>query len=139
VPEVGRRVVRFGGRDDTVLVVVLDCADLDRAAEFWCGALGYVGPPAGTPGPYRQLLPANGDGLELLLQQVPEAKDGKNRVHLDLRVPDVGAELARLLALGARHTTGTPVEEDGWTWYVLADPDGNEFCVLQPPWLTGGS
>jgi predicted enzyme related to lactoylglutathione lyase len=132
-------VVRFGGRDDTVLVVVLDCADLDRAAEFWCGALGYVGPPAGTPGPYRQLLPANGDGLELLLQQVPEAKDGKNRVHLDLRVPDVEAELARLLALGARRTTGAPVEEDGWTWYVLADPDGNEFCVLQPPWLTGGS
>ena len=132
-------MVRFGGRDDTVLVVVLDCADLDRAAEFWCGALGYAGPPAGTPGPYRQLLPANGDGLELLLQQVPEAKDGKNRVHLDLRVPDVEAELARLLALGARHTTGAPVEEDGWTWYVLADPDGNEFCVLQPPWLTGGS
>jgi catechol 2,3-dioxygenase-like lactoylglutathione lyase family enzyme len=131
-----RRPVRFGGRADTVLVVVLDCADLDRSAEFWCGALGYVGPPPGTPGPYRQLLPADGDGLELLLQQVAEAKAGKNRVHLDLRVPDLDAELARLLALGARHTTGTLVEKDGWTWYVLVDPDGNEFCVLRPPWLT---
>lgn len=120
-------------RDDTALVVVVDCADLDRSAAFWCGALGYVGPPAGTPGPYRQLVPAGGDGLELLLQQVPEAKDGKNRVHLDLRVPDLETELARLLALGARHTTGDPVEEDGWTWYVLTDPDGNEFCLLRPP------
>ena len=125
--------MRFGGRPDTVLAAVLDCADLDRSAEFWCGALGYVGPPPGTPGPYRQLLPADGDGLELLLQQVAEAKAGKNRVHLDLRVPDLDAELARLLTLGARHTTGTLVEEDGWTWYVLADPDGNEFCVLRPP------
>src|SRR5690242_19248780 len=60
-----RRPVRFGGRDDTALVVVLDCTDLDRSAAFWCGALGYVGPPAGTPGPYRQLVPAGGDGLEL--------------------------------------------------------------------------
>ena len=127
------RPVRFGGRADTVLALVLDCADLDRSAAFWCAALGYAGPPAGTPGPYRSLFPADGDGLELLLQQVAEAKAGKNRVHLDLRVPDLAAEVARLLAAGARHTTGEPVEEDGWPWFVLADPDGNEFCVLQPP------
>jgi catechol 2,3-dioxygenase-like lactoylglutathione lyase family enzyme len=133
-----RRPVRYGGRDDTALVVVLDCVDLDRSAGFWCGALAYVGPPAGTPGPYRQLVPADGDGLELLLQQVPEPKDGKNRVHLDLRVPDLEHEVALLLALGARHTTGTAVEEDDWTWFVLADPDGNEFCVLRPPRQGGG-
>src|SRR4051794_24155201 len=104
-----RRPARFGGRADTVLVIVLDCADLDRSAAFWSGALGYAGPPAGTPGPYRQLLPADGDGPELLLQQVPEPKTGKNRLHLDLRVPDLEDEVARLIALGARHTTGTPV------------------------------
>ena len=127
------RPARIGGREDTVLAVVLDCADLDRAAAFWCAALGYAGPPAGTPGPYRRLLPADGDGVELLLQQVPDLKTGKNRVHLDLRVPDLEAEVARLLALGARHTTGEPVEEDGWVWYVLADPDDNELCVLHPP------
>jgi catechol 2,3-dioxygenase-like lactoylglutathione lyase family enzyme len=128
-----RRPVRYGGRGDTALVVVLDCADLDRSAAFWCGALGYVGPPPGTPGPYRQLVPAGGDGLELLLQQVPEVKNGKNRVHLDLRTPDLEDEVQRLLGFGARHTTGAPVREDGWTWYVLADPDGNELCVLSPP------
>ncbi len=128
---------RFGGRHDTVLALVLDCADLDRSAAFWCGALGYVGPPAGTPGPYRSLYPADGAGIELLLQQVPEEKAGKNRVHLDLRVPDLDGEVARLVALGARHTTGSPVREHGWTWYVLADPDGNEFCVLRPPAAPG--
>jgi predicted enzyme related to lactoylglutathione lyase len=64
---------------------------------------------------------------------VAEPKVTKNRVHLDLRVPDLDAELARLVALGAQHTTGKPVKEDGWIWYVLADPDGNEFCVLRPP------
>ena len=84
-------------------------------------------------GRYQSLLPADGKGAEVLLQRVPEAKHGKNRVHLDLRVPDLETELARLLALGARHTTGDPVEEHGWTWYVLTDPDGNEFCLLRPP------
>ncbi len=127
-----RKPTRYGGRDDTVLVVVLDCAELDRSAEFWCGVLGYTSAPP-SPGRYRRLLPANGDGIEVLLQRVPEAKATKNRLHLDLRVPDLEDELARLLALGARHAAAEPVEEDGWKWYILQDPDGNEFCVLQPP------
>ncbi|TDE49039.1 VOC family protein [Nonomuraea mesophila] len=123
---------RFGGRDDVVLVVVVDCADLSRAAAFWCGALGYTAEPA-SPGRYRRLLPPGGNGVELLLQRVPEPKTGKNRVHLDLRVPDLDAEVARLVALGGRRVTGEPVEEEGWSWHVLTDPDGNEFCVLRPP------
>jgi predicted enzyme related to lactoylglutathione lyase len=123
---------RFGGRDDVALVMVLDCADLDRSASFWCGVLGYRAEPA-APGPYRQLRPAGGDGIELLLQRVPESKTGKNRMHLDLRVPDLDAEVARVTALGASRITEDPVEEAGWSWHVLADPDGNEFCVLQPP------
>lgn len=123
---------RFGGRDDVVLAVVLDCADLARSAAFWCGVLGYVAEPL-SAGPYRRLLPADGNGVELLLQRVPEPKAAKNRMHLDLRVPDLDAELARLVALGAERRTENPVEEDGWSWHVLADPDGNEFCVLRPP------
>ena len=114
------------------MAVVLDCADLDRSAAFWCAALGYVGEPDST-GRYRRLLPADGDGVELLLQRVPESKVTKNRMHLDLRVPDLDEEVARLVALGAEHTTGSRIEEDGWIWYVLVDPDGNEFCVLRPP------
>ncbi|MEV0901724.1 VOC family protein [Actinoplanes sp. NPDC049802] len=123
----------FGGRPDVELALVLDCADLDRAAAFWGGVLGCPAPPAGTHGTYRQLRPADDNGLELLLQRVPEAHTVKNRLHLDLRVPDLDAEVKRVTALGARRITEEPVEEDGWTWHVLADPDGNEFCVLQPP------
>ncbi|WP_433795510.1 VOC family protein [Actinoplanes sp. CA-252034] len=123
---------RFGGRGDVTLVVVLDCADLDRSAAFWAAVLGYRAGPVGS-GPYRQLLPADGNGIELLLQRVPEPKTTKNRLHLDLRVPDLDAELARLEALGVRRVTAEPIHEAGWTWHILADPDGNEFCVLQPP------
>jgi predicted enzyme related to lactoylglutathione lyase len=123
---------RFGGRDDVVLAVVVDCADLDRSAAFWCGVLGYRAEPR-SPGRYRRLLPADGNGVELLLQRVPEPKGTKNRMHLDLRVPDLTAEVARVVALGARRISDRPIEEHGWAWHVLADPDDNEFCVLQPP------
>jgi hypothetical protein len=129
-----REPVRYGGREDTALAVVLDCADLDRAAEFWCAALGYVAlPKEPGSGPYRVLLPADGDGIELLLQQVPERKVTKNRMHLDLRVLDLDAEVSRLLALGARYATDESLQNNGWVWRVLLDPDDNEFCVLRPP------
>jgi predicted enzyme related to lactoylglutathione lyase len=113
------------------LVVVIDCADTRRAAEFWTAVLGYVcrGESAGS---YLSLIPADGVGIEVLLQRVPDAKAGKNRMHLDLRTADMEAEVARVLALGARQITERPVVEDGLRWQVLADPDGNEFCVLQP-------
>src|SRR6266508_6482638 len=128
-----RRPARYGGRGDTALAVVLDCADLDRAGEFWCAALGYVALTKGPgSGPYRVLLPADGDGIELLLQQVPEPKTTKNRMHLDLRVLDLDAEASRLLALGASQVTEEPLRNNGWVWHVLQDPDGNEFCVLRP-------
>ena len=78
-------------------------------------------------------MPARGAGIEILLQQVDEAKHGKNRLHLDLRTGDLDAEVTRILRLGASRLTGQPVTEDGWRWHILADPDGNEFCVLQPP------
>jgi predicted enzyme related to lactoylglutathione lyase len=61
---------------------------------------------------------------------VPEAKAGKNRLHLDLVPDDHDAEVARILALGARRTDVG--QGPGATWTVLADPEGNEFCVLQP-------
>lgn len=127
-----RQPTRFGGREDTELVIVLDCADLDRATAFWCAALGYV--TRAVPGPYYSLKPADGVGIELVLQRVPETHTVKSRVHLDLRVrDDLDGEVARLLTLGATRVTDTPVEEDGWMWHVLRDPDGNELCVLRPP------
>jgi predicted enzyme related to lactoylglutathione lyase len=69
----------------------------------------------------------------VLLQQVPGGKRQKNRLHLDLRTADLDTEVRRVLGLGATLITGQAVMEDGWRWHILADPDGNEFCVLQPP------
>jgi predicted enzyme related to lactoylglutathione lyase len=114
------------------LVVVVDCADLERAARFWAAVLGYAD-AGGDSGAYRSVVPVDGFGVEVLLQRTDDVKLGKNRVHLDLRTRDLAAEVDRVLALGATRQTAEPVAEHGWTWHILADPDGNEFCVLQPP------
>jgi predicted enzyme related to lactoylglutathione lyase len=114
------------------LVIVIDCAQLDRSAEFWTAVLGYVRDGVAT-GRYQTLLPAQGQGAEILLQRVPEEKQGKNRVHLDLRTRELEPEVRRVISLGAKAVTDQPVTEYGWRWHILADPDGNEFCVLQPP------
>ena len=114
------------------LVIVIDCSDLERSARFWSAVLEFTACRANS-GPYHSLLPADGNGIEVLLQQVSEEKEQKNRLHLDLRTADMDAEVSRILALGATLLTGQAVAEDGCRWHVLADPDGNEFCVLQPP------
>jgi predicted enzyme related to lactoylglutathione lyase len=126
-----RRPTTYPGGE---LVMVLDCADLERTAAFWGAALGYWWKPLeDADGQYLWLIPGSGDGIELLLQRVPERKTVKNRMHLDLRVRDLGREIDRLCSLGARRLTTEPVRESGWVWHVLADPDGNELCVLEPP------
>ena len=113
-------------------VIVIDCSDLERSARFWASVLGFTASRA-TTGPYRSLIPAGGQGIEVLLQRVPDDKRQKNRLHLDLRTADMDTEVSRILALGATLLTEQAVVEDGSRWHVLADPDGNEFCVLQPP------
>lgn len=114
------------------LVVVIDCSNLERSARFWAAALGYTAGLA-TTGPYSSLTPVSGAGIDLLLQRVPDVKRQKNRLHLDLRTPDLAAEVDRVLGLGATLLTSEAIVENGWRWHVLADPDGNEFCVVQPP------
>lgn len=113
------------------IAVVLDCTDLERVAEFWTRALGYRA--AEPHEPYLSLEPYTGDGPVLLLQRVPEPKIVKNRLHLDLRVEDLDAEVERVTRLGARRLTTVPFRENGWRWHVLADPEDNEFCILRPP------
>lgn len=118
--------------DHGTFLIVLDCDDLERAAHFWCEALGYE-QPYPQSGPYLQLIAPKRGGVELLLQQTDDPKTSKNRLHLDLRTPDLEAEVQRLTAVGAQVITEQPLIEHDWRWHVLADPDGNEFCVLQPP------
>jgi predicted enzyme related to lactoylglutathione lyase len=114
-------------------VLAIDAHDPRRVADFWCAVLGWtvleegadgvsIGPPRATP--------AAGN-LTIDVVPVPEPKTVKNRLHLDLRADGTTRddELARLLALGARRVDvgqGPDV-----SWVVLADPEGNEFCLLQ--------
>lgn len=129
-----RRPATYTGGAGGHLVLVLDCGDLERSAAFWGAALGYRWKPKESPDDrYLWLLPESGEGIELLLQRVPESKTVKNRMHLDLRVRELKGEVERLCSLGARRLTREPVRGSGWIWHILADPDGNEFCVLEPP------
>jgi predicted enzyme related to lactoylglutathione lyase len=109
------------------LAFVLDCADPEALAPFWAGALDYR--TLGTAGAYVLLVPESRPGPHLLLQRVPEAKAGKNRMHLDLHTPDIEAEASRLVELGARRVSPAPLEEHGSHWILMTDPEGNEFCV----------
>lgn len=130
-----------------------------RLAQFWSDALGYeFTPPAdtdttwhahyrvrleGAPGFTDRLFDPTGAGPALWFQQVPEAKSGKNRLHIDLyptgrddslpmsrRIEIVDATVDRLVALGAapaRRTGGAA--DDNFYYVVMTDPEGNEFCV----------
>ncbi len=110
----------------------MDCSDLERSAAFWCEALDYRrdGPAVGQ---YQGLLPSAGHGIELLLQRVDDRKPAKNRLHLDLRTRSLEPDVERIRAAGGRLLTDEPLVEFGFRWQVLADPDGNELCVVEPP------
>src|SRR5690242_13022543 len=108
------------------LLYVLDCADPETLADFWAAALGFR--RGRFHPPYLRLSDPTERWPNLLLQQVPEPKPGKNRMHLDIQIPEVGPEVARLCDLGARVLS--PAHDDmGYVTAVLADPEGNEFCV----------
>ena len=111
-----------------VEAVDFDCDDPGRVARFWAAALGREA-RADEGEPDVWYLEAGDSGPELIFCKVPEAKAVKNRVHLDLRPEDQAAEVERLLGLGARHVDIGQTGEE--TWVVLADVEGNEFCVLR--------
>ena len=112
----------------TVENVTFDCADPRRLAEFWSKATGY--PIEQQSGRMVTLSPGKGGRPNLLFFKVLEPRTVKNRVHLDLGVSDIEAEAARLIELGA--TRGESHREDGFVWAVMADPEGNEFCIGHP-------
>ncbi len=109
------------------LGLVLDCDDPDKLAEFWSAAIGYT--ILGGAGNYVLLVDADGKQPKLLLQRVDEPKSGKNRMHFDIETPIVDELVARLEALGARPIVDVAIEEHGNRWVVMADSEGNEFCV----------
>jgi catechol 2,3-dioxygenase-like lactoylglutathione lyase family enzyme len=122
--------------DIRIQCLSVDCTEPRKIAAFWAQALGWrlaadqddddndevcIEPPEGSP--------EDGVAPDILFLRVPEDKVVKNRLHLDLRPKDQAAEVARLEALGARQVDVGQGPES--TWVVLADPDGNEFCVLR--------
>ena len=109
------------------LGLVLDCADPDRLAEFWSQPSATR--PSGGAGNYVLLVDDAGQQPKLLLQRVDEPKAGKNRMHFDIETPTVDDEVERLESLGAVRIVDDAIEEHGNRWVVMADPDGNEFCV----------
>ncbi|MFF4272187.1 VOC family protein [Streptomyces sp. NPDC001536] len=105
--------------------VNVDARDAEALGRWWAEALGWVvvndAPDEYEIRPEKDRLPG------LLFNPVPEGKTVKNRLHLDFRPDDQAAEVARLLALGARHAD---IGQGEQPWVVLQDPEGNEFCVL---------
>ena len=111
--------------------LVLDCADPDKLADFWCGVLGYQvldRDPEGIEIGRADQAPE--DRITLILSRSDEPKKQKLRLHLDVNATDrdQSAELERLLSLGAKEID---IGQSGVRWHVLADPEGNEFCLLK--------
>lgn len=109
-----------------VEMVTFDCRDPRALAQWWARQTDGV-----VEGGFQEdfvtvLLPG---GLRLGFQHIAEPTPGKNRVHLDLAAHDRGVEVDRLLAEGALEVARH--EEAGFSWVVLSDPEGNQFCVSQ--------
>jgi len=107
--------------------LVLDCAEPKSLAKFWREALDYR--DYYTDANLAVLVPKEGIASPLLLQGVPEPKAGKNRMHLDIVVDDIEAEIHRLQALGAHRIDEGEQSFGGTRWVRLSDPEQNEFCV----------
>lgn len=112
----------------SVEMITVDCADPHRLAQWWADAVG--GSPMAIVAGEFVVVPRP-TAPHLGFQRVDDPTPGKNRVHLDFTAPDVDAEVERLVALGATETARHDVG-DGFRWVVLADPDGNAFCVAAP-------
>jgi hypothetical protein len=113
----------------TFTELVVDCHDPAKVAAFWQAVLGYE--VVATSGEEIEIGGGPGTGPTLLFARVPDDKVVKNRLHMDVS-PSPGSvqaeEVERVLALGA-----TPVDigQGDVSWVVLADPEGNEFCILR--------
>jgi hypothetical protein len=103
----------------------IDANDVRRLGGWWAEVLGW--PQEVTDDGDVILRAPAGAGPDWLFLEVPEKKSVKNRLHVDFTPDDQQAEVDRLLALGARHAD---IGQGQQSWVVLADPEGNEFCIL---------
>jgi predicted enzyme related to lactoylglutathione lyase len=109
--------------------LVIDAADPTALAGFWCGLLAVTVDTEIGDGEFLVLSPTE-DGLMIGFQRVTDAKQGKNRVHLDLVVDDLDQATADIAELGGRWLEpGSTRELEGFRWRCMADPEGNEFDI----------
>ncbi len=114
-----------------LVALCIDANDPPRLARFWAGVLGWQ--PDDDPDAGIALLPSDDTGFRLRFQARPEQKVGSNQMHLDLTSRSLSGQqqiVATALDLGARHIDVGQRPEEGHV--VLADPEGNEFCVIEP-------
>ena len=107
--------------------IVIDCNDFEKMFAFWTEALHYV-PREPPDDGWVVLRDPQGENVNVSLQQVPERRSGKYRLHLDLYTNDQAREVNRLLDLGATPHPRTPEPDEDFI--VLEDPEGNLFCVI---------
>lgn len=116
----------IGGSRLRISEVVIDCAEHDMVVPFWAAALGWESRRVNEQ--YVALRPPPGDtDPAILFQKVPEPKQVKNRVHLDLGAEVMADAVARLVGLGATVIAERSLGDFRWT--VMVDPEGNELCV----------
>jgi predicted enzyme related to lactoylglutathione lyase len=113
--------------------ICFDCTDAHRIARFWADVLGYtIRPPEPEAAPEVSIaLDPPAGGMRIWCNQVPEPKVVKNRIHIDINLPDA-AEVERLQRLGARILQEIRDAAGGLKWTIMADPEGNEFCAFLP-------
>jgi catechol 2,3-dioxygenase-like lactoylglutathione lyase family enzyme len=121
----GARPIAPGGVG-WVASVTFDALDPEALARFWAALLGLTVRP--REGRFVALQRPPAGAPELVFQPVPEPKQGKVRIHLDVNVPDVAAAARRVRDLGGHDVA--EIREDGDVWLVMRDPEGNEFCLI---------
>jgi len=115
--------------------IVIDTLDPDSITPFWCALLGVDVFGVRDDGHYVTLGPSPSlpGSMMLCFQAVPEAKVGKNRAHVDMYVDDLDAATTRVEELGGRWIDKTTLFDGAWVSRIMADPEGNEFCMCLPP------
>ena len=108
--------------------IVIDTVDPARIAPFWCALLGVR--ERGWFGDDYLMLTADGGAPPVGFQRVPEAKSVKNRLHVDLAVEDLDGAFAQIVAPGGSAVSDILEMPGGYRWRVMADPEGNEFCIV---------
>ena len=115
-----------GDATPALLATTIDCVDLDGMTRFWSMLLDVE---AEIHEPFGFLRPSEGRKATIWLQRVPEERVGKNRLHLDFVVRDLGGACQRVVDLGG--SLGSESSWESFHWRTCLDPEGNEFDIMQ--------